>query len=294
MLRLEVPASSANLGPGFDALGLAVDLRLTVTAVPAEQDSFSYAGEGPAPAAHGNLVHRGYAAAFAALGRQPTPVAFTLDNPIPLARGLGSSSAALVAGAAAADAFLGEPLGRDGVFRVTARLEGHPDNVGPAVFGGFVVSAADEKGEFVARSLPVPEDWRLLFGVPAFELQTVAARAALPASYDPAQTVLTSSRAALWVAAVATRDRELLRVASLDVMHQPYRARLVPGLASLLSGLRAAGADGAYLSGSGPTVGVIVGDTAFERCRSLLLDWVGQDGRVISPGAATGYTVTRC
>lgn len=294
MLRLEVPASSANLGPGFDALGLALDIRLSVTAEQAGRDSFDYTGAGPAPLAQGNLVHRGYAAVYAAVGKQRPPVAFTLDNPIPLARGLGSSSAALVAGAAAADAFLGEPLGREGVFRVTAALEGHPDNVGPAVFGGFVVAAADANGEFVARSLPVPNDWRLLFGVPAFELQTIEARAALPASYDPAQTVLTSSRAALWVAAVATGDRSLLRVASLDVMHQPYRARLVPGLAPLLTELRSAGADAAYLSGAGPTVGVIVGASGVEAARYLLSEWVGADGQVLAPEATTGYTVERC
>lgn len=294
MLRLEVPASSANLGPGFDALGLAVDLRLSVVAEQAGSDSFTYDGEGPPPVAQGNLVHRGYAAVYAAAGRERPPVSFSLRNPIPLARGLGSSSAALVAGAAAADAFLGEPLGREGVFRVTAALEGHPDNVGPAVFGGFVVAAADANGEFVARSLPVPGDWRLLFGVPAFELQTVEARAALPTSYDPVQIVLTSSRAALWVAAVATNDRSLLRAASLDVMHQPYRARLVPGLAELLPELRAAGADAAYLSGAGPTVGVVVGDAAFDDAHALLQAWVGPEGAVLSPATATGYTVERC
>lgn len=294
MLRLEVPASSANLGPGFDALGLAVDLRLTVVAEQAGSDSFTYEGEGPPPGAQGNLVHRGYAAVYAAVGQERPPVSFTLRNPIPLARGLGSSSAALVAGAAAADAFLGEPLGREGVFRVTAALEGHPDNVGPAVYGGFVVAAADANGEFIARSLPVPADWRLLFGVPAFELQTVEARAALPASYGPAQTVLTSSRAALWVAAVATGDRSLLRVASLDVMHQPYRARLVPGLAQLLPELRSAGADAAFLSGAGPTVGVIVGDSAFERARAILQAWVRPQGAVLAPAIATGYTVEGC
>ncbi len=294
MLRLQVPASSANLGPGFDALGLALDLRLTVLVEESSDDTFRYAGEGPAPSATGNLVHRGFAAVYAAADEPRPPVSFTLDNPIPLARGLGSSSAALVAGAAAADAMLGEPLGRQGVFRVTAALEGHPDNVGPAVFGGFVVAAADANGDFIASSLPVPRDWHLLFGVPAFELQTVEARAALPTSYDPAQTVLTSSRAALWVAAVATGDRSLLRTASLDVMHQPYRARLVPGLTALLPDLRAAGADAAYLSGSGPTVGVVVGDDALSRCRELLTTWVGDEGRVLSLAAASGYTVERC
>src|SRR5690606_28879108 len=105
-------------------------------------------------------------------------------NPIPLARGLGSSSAALVAGAALADAMTNGALGRHGVFELTAALEGHPDNVGPCVFGGFTVAASDETGAFLEAALPVPASWRLLFGVPDFELPTSEARAALPDAYS--------------------------------------------------------------------------------------------------------------
>ena len=293
-LLVTVPATSANLGPGFDALGLAVDLRLTVRATVGDGDAFAYAGAGPAPSREGNLVHRGFAAAFAAVGGTPPPVAFEVDNPVPLARGLGSSSAALVAGVAAADATLGGALGRDGVFRVAAELEGHPDNVGPAVYGGFVVAAKSADGAFVARSFPLPHDWRLLFGVPAFAVPTAAARAALPASCTLADAALTASRAALWVAAVVTGDRALLRTASLDVLHQPHRAPLVPGLEPLFADLRAAGADAAYLSGAGPTVGAVAGDAAAAACREVLAAWVGPGGRVLEPDPATGYAVTRC
>lgn len=293
-LLVTVPATSANLGPGFDTLGLAVDLRLTVRATLAGDDAFAYAGEGPPPSREGNLVHRGFAAAYAAVGRQPPAVALEVENPVPLARGLGSSSAALVAGVAAADAALGEELGRDGVFRLAAELEGHPDNVGPAVYGGFVVAARGEDGALVARSFPVPADWRLLFGVPSFALPTSAARAALPGSCSLADASLTASRTALWVAAVATGDRSLLRTASLDVIHQPHRAALVPGLDGLLADLRAAGADAAYLSGAGPTVGAITGDESADACREVLAAWVGAEGRVLEPGPATGYAVTRC
>lgn len=293
-LLVTVPATSANLGPGFDSLGLAIDLRLTVRATVGAEDGFAYAGEGPAPSREGNLVHRGFEAAYAAAGRRAPPVALEVDNPVPLARGLGSSSAALVAGVAAADAAMGGALGRDGVFGVAAELEGHPDNVGPAVYGGFVVAARGEDGAFAARSFPVPEDWRLLFGVPSFAVPTAAARAALPATCALADAALTASRAALWVAAVATGDRALLRTASLDVIHQPHRARLVPGLEGLLRDLRAAGADAAYLSGAGPTVGAIAGDEALAACREVLAAWVGPEGRVLEPRPATGYAVTRC
>lgn len=293
MFRATVPASSANLGPGFDALGLAVGLYLEVVAVPSEADTFAYSGRGPVPASADNLIHQGFRSVYAAVGQSAPRVSFTVDNPIPLARGLGSSSAALVAGAAVADAMLGERLGRDGVFRVTARLEGHPDNVGPAVYGGFTVAAADEAGDFIATSLPLPERWRLLFGVPAFELATSAARAVLPGSYVPAQVVLTASRAALWVAAVAQDRPELLRAASLDTFHQPYRAALVPGLSEVLVAARTAGAYAAFLSGSGPTVGLIACDDSLESCKAALRTFVAPEGDVLEPRTATGYVVER-
>ena len=294
MLRVRVPASSANLGPGFDALGMAVGLYLEVTASPSAADAFTYRGAGPAPAPEGNLIHRGYRAVYQQLGEDAPPVALSVSNPIPLARGLGSSSTALVAGAALADAQLGEPLGRDGVYRLAVRLEGHPDNVAPAVYGGFTVSASDQDGQYRATSLPLPQRWRLLFGVPAFELTTAAARSVLPESYTPHDVVKTSSRTALWVAAVAQDRPELLRVASLDVVHQPFRAPLVPGLPEVLAATREAGAYASFLSGSGPTVGVVASDDVLAACKEAVRAYVGATGQVLEPATATGYVVERC
>lgn len=155
--HVRVPATSANLGPGYDCLGLAVGLWLTVTATLAEEDRFDYRGEGSLPDTPHNLSHQGFAAVYRELGLDVPKVALKVNNPVPLARGLGSSSAALVAGAACADALLGGRLGRDGVFQLCARLEGHPDNVAPAVFGGFTVSAWQD-GAWVSRSIPLPGD----------------------------------------------------------------------------------------------------------------------------------------
>ena len=144
-----------------------------------------------------NLTHQGFRAAFAALGKTAPNVSVTAHNTIPLARGLGSSSAALVAGAALADVFLGGVLGRDGVFQLAAGLEGHPDNVAPAVFGGFTVSAQTEAG-YLCQALPLPAHWHLLFAVPETELLTREARAVLPQSYSRADTIFNTSRCALW------------------------------------------------------------------------------------------------
>lgn len=291
MLRVRVPATSANLGPGLDALGLALDLELVVTLRPSDADRFHYRGEGAVADTPHNLVHQGFRAAFQELGRAAPPVSLEVHNPIPLARGFGSSSAALVAGAALADAYLGGPLGRDGVFHLTARLEGHPDNVAPAVYGDFTVSAAGPAGGFLTASLPVPRTWLLLFAVPAFELATAKARAVLPSSYTRADAIRTSGRAALWAVAVATNRPELLRVAAVDVMHEPYRAPLVPGLVAAQQALRDAGAFAAYLSGAGPTLAVVTDEAHRSACLSLLEAFAGEAGRVLELAPGKGYAL---
>lgn len=288
-VTVRVPATSANLGPGFDCLGLALDLHLEVTAVAADHDRFDYQGEGHVPDDPDGLVHAGFRAAFARLGRPSPTIACRARNPIPLARGLGSSSAALVAGAALADGWTGGALGRDGVFQLAAELEGHPDNVAPAVYGGFTVSASRLEGGYATAVLAVPPRWRLLFGVPPFELPTAEARAALPATVDRDVAVRTAARASLWALAVARDEPELLRTASLDELHEPYREPLVPGLRATRDALRAAGAHAAFLSGAGPTVGVVASEATDAACRAVLSRFVGPQGRVLALRAGSGY-----
>jgi homoserine kinase len=291
MLRVRVPATSANLGPGFDCLGLALDLWLEVRARPADRDRFAYRGEGRLADRPDNLIHEGFRRAFEALGEAAPTVALEVHNPIPLARGLGSSSAALVAGAALADAWSGGRLTRDGVFQLTAALEGHPDNVAPAVYGGFTVSAERPEGGFASAVLGLPPRWRLLFGVPDFALPTERARAALPDTLHRGDAVRTASRAALWALAVARDEPALLRTASIDVLHEPYRESLVPGLRATRTALRAAGAYAAFLSGAGPTVGAVVSEGVEAACRGILADFAGTKGRVLALRSAGGYEV---
>ena len=293
MLHVRVPATSANLGPGFDCLGLALDLWLDVRARAADRDRFAYRGEGAIPDTPDNLVHEGFRRGMAALGRTAPAVAVEVDNPIPLARGLGSSSAALVAGAALADAWSGGALTREGVFQLAASLEGHPDNVAPAVFGGFTVSAPRAEGGYATAVLALPPGWRLLFGVPDFDLPTEQARAALPATVDRADAVRTAARAALWALAVARDEPELLRTASLDVLHEPYREALVPGLREARASLREAGAHAAFLSGAGPTVAAVVDEATESACRHALAGFVGARGQVLALRSAGGYEVVR-
>jgi homoserine kinase len=291
VISVRVPATSANLGPGFDCLGLAVDLFLEVDGLASERDAFRYSGQGSLPDTPDNLVHAGFRQAHAALGLSAPPFTFVVRNPIPLARGLGSSSAALVAGAVIADTLHDGLLGRDGVFQLVAGLEGHPDNVGPAVYGGLTVAALRAAGGYEAAVLTVPPSWRLLFGVPAFELPTERARAALPEMVRRSDAVLTASRAALWALAVARDEPALLRTASLDVLHEPYREPLVPGLAAARTALREAGAYAAFLSGAGPSVGVVAPAAATAACRAALARFAGPDGEVLELGVGEGYSV---
>jgi homoserine kinase len=288
MLQIRVPATSANLGPGFDCLGLAVNLYLEVKASLSPTDRFFYSGEGFIADTSDNFIHEGFRAAYAKVGKKAPAVTFEVNNPIPLARGLGSSSAALVAGVALANEMMNDPLGRDGVFELTAALEGHPDNVAPAIYGGFTVSAQREDNSYLCESLSVPQNWQLLFAVPSFELLTSQARAVLPNSYTRADVIYNASRTALWSLAVAQNKPELLRVASQDVIHEPYRESLIPGFTACKEHIRQAGAYAVFLSGAGPTVGVICSAQVKEKCKTILQPFV-RNGNVLDLNTSQGY-----
>ncbi len=300
--RVRVPATIANLGPGFDALGLAVSLYCEASASLESADAFVYNGD---PGAFGteNLMHLGWREAYRAADLPAPTVRLTCQNEIPLARGLGSSSAALVAGAALADATLGGRLGREGVLEVCARLEGHPDNVAPAVLGGFTASVmgdadtgdadmadgASANASFLNASFSLPEGVTVLVAVPEFELKTVEARAVLPDQYSRADMVYNLSRSALWVAAVSAGRLEWLREACRDRLHQPYRARLVPGLAAGIEAALYRGALAAFLCGAGPSLGALVTENSLEAVETALQRF---SSRVLRLRPSQGYTLT--
>lgn len=282
--RLYVPATLANLGSGFDALGVALDLYLEVEAEPAREDAFFYEGEGRVEGTD-NLIHQGYRAGVEALGEAYRPLAVRAFNPIPLARGMGSSSAALVAGVALADWVYGGRLGREGVFRVAARLEGHPDNVAPAVYGGFVAALADPP---LALPLPRPEGALFVLAVPPYEVPTPLARKALPGSVPFQDAVFNLARSALWPAALYSGRYEALREACRDRLHQPYRAGLMPGVEEAIEGALEAGAWAAFVGGAGPTLAALVPRERVEKVARALSGYKG-DGRLLVLGLGRGY-----
>jgi homoserine kinase len=254
-IRVRAPATSANMGPGFDSFAVALPLLAEFEVRPARTWSVTYENDGegmPSDPADDLFVIGARAAAKAAKGHV-APQHVTQRSAIPLGRGLGSSAAAIAAGAAAANAILGAPLDRRTLLRVAAEVEGHPDNVAAALYGGMTIALPTAEGPTVFRAA-FPRPWRICVLVPRRKLATKEARAALPASVSRADAVFNIAHAAALVAAVLRADGALLSVAMRDRLHEPARARLVPGLDDVVAAARAAGAFGAALSGAGPAV----------------------------------------
>jgi homoserine kinase len=256
-VRVSVPATSANLGPGYDSLGLALDLRDRLEAEVLADGlvvEVQGAGAGDVPLDESHLVVRSMRAAFEVCGGQPSGLRLACTNVIPHARGLGSSSAAIVGGLALARALVvdGERLlDDDALFGLAARLEGHPDNVAPAAHGGFVISG-HEDGEFYAVGSPVDPAIGVVVFVPPTAVSTEVARGLLPAEVPHAAAAADAGRTALLVAALAGRPDQLWR-ATRDYLHQDYRRPAMPESLALVDALRADGV-AAVVSGAGPTV----------------------------------------
>jgi homoserine kinase len=259
-VTVRVPGTTANLGPGYDSLGLALALHdtLTVESLESEELLFDLRGEGadtlPRDASH--LVIRAMEAAFERLGFRHGGLKVTADNVNPHGRGLGSSASAVVAAVSAANALVPEASrrGKDWILQLTSELEGHPDNVAPAIFGGLALSWQDSD-QYSSTSATVSETVVPVVAVPDFELSTEAARALLPASVGHHAAAMNAGRAALLIHALTSKPQFLL-AGTEDYLHQSYRAEAMRPSAALISALRAAG-HAAVVSGAGPTVLVL-------------------------------------
>lgn len=256
-LRVRVPATAANLGPGFDVLGLALALYNDFVVRPGDAP-LRITVEGAAtllPTGPSNLFYRAFAHLYAQVGQPVPPLDVTMKLHIPPGSGLGSSATAVVGGLLAANTWLGEPLTRAALLPLAVALEhgGHPDNVAPALLGGLVVNTVAGATVHSVR-VPFPATIKAVVYLPEFTMDTVQGRALMPATYPKADVVFSTSRVALLLAALQTGRYDLLGEAMEDRLHQPYRAQLFPALPDLLATARAAGAYGACLSGGGSTV----------------------------------------
>lgn len=304
---VSIPATTANLGPGFDAFGAALSLRATFTAVAAgdREQRVTSRGDGGhgLPTGDDNLVWRSLVAACERFGWDVPPVAVVVDTPIPQARGLGSSSAAIVGGIALARVLAGADgsvgataaaVGDTDLVRLAGELEGHPDNVAPAVHGGLVACATTDGGELVCRLSPPPAGSRPVLLVPAGESLTAAARAALPDQLPTSDVAQQAARAGHVLAGLTGAWPVDPRLVG-DRLHEPPRAAALPDRGALLSALREAGAH-AWLSGAGPSIAVAVparGSGPLDQVRAVAegtghqvweLEWDRQGIRACIPG----------
>lgn len=269
-VSVSVPATSANLGPGFDCLGLALELRNEVTVTATGPDltwehpqateydvKVSGVDAAKVPAGRDNLLVEAAETLFRHVGRRPSQVSVRMVNRIPVGSGLGSSSSAIVAGLMAANSVINGCFSERDLLRLAVEMEGHPDNVAPALLGGLVLGilpdAAAGPAELICRRMEPPELVAVVV-LPDFHLLTAEARAVLPASISRADAIFNTSRLGLLLLALLTGDTDCLRVATADRLHQPYRLTLIPGAEAAYAAAYDAGAVAVALSGAGPSL----------------------------------------
>ncbi len=252
---VKVPASSANLGPGFDSLGMALSLFAWVSMSPSNATKITLVGDNLEGVAEDktNLVYIVAQSVFAKAGVELPELDIGIRSDIPLTRGLGSSAAAIVGALVAANALIGYALTEDEIFQMATSIEKHPDNVGASLYGGIIAAAWDgDRAEYVRIEPPVGMD--VLVAIPEFELSTKKARNVLPEQISMKDAVFNVTHSSLLTAALATGRLDLLSHAMRDRLHQPYRAALIPGMDRILREATEHGALGAVLSGAGPTL----------------------------------------
>ncbi len=259
-IEVRAPATTANLGPGFDCLGLALDLWNRLEALPVEAgaedaSSVEVVGEGVEELAtdSGNLTYRAMQFLFDEADLEMPPLRLRCHNAIPLSRGLGSSAAAIAGGLVAANTLCGSPYSPNELLEMAATIEGHPDNVAAAVLGGLQLVVSDGPQLYTA-AIPTPPELHAVLFIPEVRIATADARAVLPRQVSVADAVFNMGRVALMVAGMGFNRPEYLEVATQDKLHQPYRLPLFPAVERISAAARAAGALGVFVSGSGSTI----------------------------------------
>lgn len=269
MIKVRVPATSANLGPGFDSVGLAVNLynEFYFYRINREEPP-----QGCVFLHDKSLVHCAMRLLARTAGQQAPSAGVAVRAGIPRARGLGSSAALTVAGLAAANRILGTNMDGMTLVNLAAQLEGHPDNAAPALLGGLVISMTTPEGFKCLKIMP-QKPLRVVVAVPEFELSTSAARRVLPQMTPHRDAVQNTGRFGFFVAALLTGDYRCLSLAMDDLLHQPYRLGLVPGMKEVMEAALQAGALGCCLSGAGPSILAFCGEKCAEVSAAMKKTW---------------------
>lgn len=291
MIKLQIPATSANLGAGFDALGLALQYYNYVEMEESDTIDITSADGTPVPTDEHNMIYIAAKDLYQVCGKKLEGLKLVQTNNIPMTRGLGSSSACIVAGLVGANHLLGNPLNQDDLVDLAAQIEGHPDNTAPALLGGIVTAVFDGRRVHWVKQ-EVFTKLRFVAMIPDFELKTEKARACLPSEISHKDAVYNLSRAALFSASLLTGKFENLRTAVHDKLHQPYRMALIPHAREVFDIAYAHGAYAAYISGAGPTVMAIAdeenqyfaGKMRFSLDSAGLTGWQVHDLRIDNAG----------
>ena len=251
---VKVPATTANLGPGLDCLGMALDIWNTIS-VKIGESGMEIRGEGSDTLQNikSNLLLEGFEAAHDSIGVPLTPVSFVCENSVPISRGLGSSAAAIVSGLVAGNHLLGDKLDNSQILKLATKIEGHPDNVAPAILGGCQIVVANE-GDILTSNIPTHPTMNAVMFIPNSSVSTKEGRSVLGGAVARVDAIHNLSRVALLVNTLQSGELSNLNVATKDRLHQPARQRVFPAMKPIMNAATQAGALGVFLSGSGPTI----------------------------------------
>ena len=283
-VSVKVPATTANLGPGFDCMGMALPIYNTITieetVLPGTGVEINIISEATTvdelsiehmELNENSLIYKAVELLYNSIGQTPSELKINIHTDIPIARGLGSSASVIVGGLMAANELLGRPADDAALLSIATEVEGHPDNIVPAFVGGLVLASQEDDCSIVYRKLNWPEEWSLTLCIPEYELSTEISRSVLPAEVPMCDAVFNAKRLAMFIEAVNTKDAELMKFALQDRLHQPYRMKLVPGLEKISENLKhEENVLGCVLSGAGPTILIISHKNSLDKIHSIV------------------------
>ena len=285
-VSVKVPATSANIGPGFDCLGIALPIYNTVTIdetvlpgtgveinILSQEETFDDLIIDHIPKDENSIVYKAVELLYNSIGQTPSELKINIQTSIPVTRGLGSSAAVIVGALLAANHLLGEPADESALLSIATEIEGHPDNVTPALVGGMVLSSLEEDGSILYRKINWPDEWAITVCIPDVELATEISRSVLPDNVPMADAVFNTKRMGMLIQAVNTVDSDLMKAALSDKLHQPYRAKLVPWLDDINESIKhEEDIMGCVLSGAGSTVLVISRHSAVDKVKTKVAE----------------------
>ncbi len=285
-VSVKVPATTANIGPGFDCFGMALSIYNKITleelVYPADGLEINvYCGDDEKnssietiPTDKSNIVYRAVELLYNYVGQTPPPLKINIESNIPITRGLGSSASVIVGGILAANKLLGNPADEAALLSIANEVEGHPDNTTPAMLGGFVFSSVEEDGSILYKKIDWPDEWKFALCIPDYELATQISRSVLPEKVDIQDAIFNIKKSAMFIEALHQKDTELMKYALNDRLHQPYRSKFITGFDQIKENFQEIpNVLGSVISGAGPSIMVIYEkNNNFDEIKSILND----------------------